>query len=597
MTGRRRPWRTRTVLLAGLFVPIVGVWVFSSILVAERWSDRTTSQRLENAAAEFADAFRIIADLTDEQALSVGQVLDVQLGLDSTDRAALADARRRVDRHEVPAAARDALAEVRAVRAAVDDGTVAFDALTTVYATASEALTRSWADQMASIDEIVGPRDRPAWFADRVGAVRESVELVVPSVSRVQASVALNLGSAEPDLVRELFAANRAFDEALRRIQPQPGSGVERAIDDFRADPAARATEESMAHAELVGTGTEEGLFVADAEGLLDGLVDGGRWASLVAEIAVASAEDLRVDARDEAAADLFAATRSLVAAVATMLAAIVVGVLAARRLATPARDLAAAARQVAAGNLDADPVPEHGPREVREVIAAFNDMTATLSAVERAAVALAEDHRSSDAAASLPGRTGEAMQAALDRLRNSVAEAEEHRTRLAVLATHDELTGLLNRRAALEAVDRDLRRARRDGTAVGVLFIDLDGLKAVNDRYGHAAGDDALRQCARALEDAARAGDVVARLGGDEFLISAIVDRSGRTSLSALAERARERVSGQVIAVGERWVPLRCSVGVALGDDATTDAGGLIDAADAALYQAKTAGRNRVSW
>ncbi|MEX2626247.1 MAG: sensor domain-containing diguanylate cyclase [Ilumatobacteraceae bacterium] len=268
-----------------------------------------------------------------------------------------------------------------------------------------------------------------------------------------------------------------------------------------------------------------------------------------------------------------------------------------ARRLSTPVHELAAAAREVAAGNLDVNQMPLHGPREIVEVINAFNDMTATLTAVEAASVALADDHASSTPITALPGRTGRALQAALDRLSGSIAEAEQHRARLDLLATHDELTGLLNRRAALEAVDRDLHRARRDGTAVGVLFIDLDGLKTINDEYGHAAGDDALRQCAAALRDGARSADVPARLGGDEFVISAIVDRGDRDSLTALAERVRERVSSQVIAVGDQWVPLRCSVGVALCDDASTDAGGLIGAADTALYQAKTTGRNRVSW
>ena len=594
---RRRPWRIRTVLLAGIFVPIAAIWAVSSIVVTERWSARATSQRVEHVADELARSLRVVAALVDEQALSVSHILTAQVGGDSPYQAALTEARQSVDDNDVPADARDALSEVRALRAAVDDGTVTFDVLISVYATAIDALTVTWADQMTAIDQIAGSRDRPAWYQDRMGAVRESVEMLAPSVSRVHASMALNLGSSDPGVIRELFAANRAFAGALRRIELQPGSRVEQAIDDFRADPAAQATEQTFAHAELAGIGAEPGLYVADVTGLLDGLGDGARWASLIAAIAVAATEDLVADARDQATADTRTAAEWLLAAVATMLLAIAVGVLTARRLSTPAHDLAIAAREVAAGNLDTHPVPLHGPREVREVITAFNDMTATLSAVEGAAVALADDHGSSRDVVSLPGRTGRALQAALDRLSASVAEAEQHRARLDVLATHDGLTGLLNRTAALEAVDRDLHRARRDGTAVGVLFVDLDGLKTINDEYGHAAGDDALRQCAAALRDGARSGDVPARLGGDEFLISAIVDRGDRDSLTALAERVRERVSSQVIAVGDRWVPLRCSVGVALCDDASTDASGLISAADTALYQAKRAGRNRVSW
>lgn len=589
-------------MLAGLCVPLCAVWIFSSIVITERWSVRATSQQLERAADELTDSLEVVPALADEQALSASHILTVQAGGDSTHEAALAVARRSVDADVSPATL-DALREVRAVRSAVDDGTVPFDVLISAYASAIDALTETWAGQLAAMDQIVGSRDPPSWFPDRMRAVQESIEMLAPSVSRIHAGVVVNLGLTDPDVVRELFASDRAFEEAIRRIDPQSGSRVGQAIRTFRSDPAATATEQSLAHAELAGIGAEPGLYAADASLLVDGLFDGARWASLIAEIATASAEDLRADARAEAGADTRAAVGWLGGALAAMLVAIVVGVFTARRISVPAGDLAAGAREVATGNLDARPVQPHGPREVRDVIAAFNDMAATLSAVEKAAVSLADDHASSGDVVLLPGRTGLALQTAMDRLRNSVAEAEQHRAHLAVLATHDELTGLLNRRAALDAVDRDLHRARRDGTAVGVLFIDLDGLKTINDEYGHAAGDDALRQCATAICKAARSSDVVARLGGDEFLVSTVVGRGDQSVLTSLAERVRERISSQVVVVGDRWVPLRCSVGVAIWGDSSTDAGrpidagGLISDADAALYQAKTSGRNRVSW
>lgn len=587
----------RSVLLAGLCFPVAAVWTFSSIVVTDHWSDRTTSRELDHAAGAFTDALQVVPALVDEQALSVSHILTIQAGGDPPDLGALTEARRSVDSHDVNPSTQDALGEVRAVRASVDDGTVAFDVLFSAYAAAVDALTGTWAEELSAIDRIFGSRGRPSWFPDRLGAVRESVEMLAPTIRRVHAGVAVNLGSTDPEVVRELFASNRAFDQAIRRIPPWPGSRVGQAISAFRTDPAATAIERALAHAELAGIGAEPGLYTTDAARLDDDLLDGTRWASLIAAIAVASADDLRADAQAEAASDTRAAAGWLLAALTTMLLTIGVGVLSARRLSVPAHDLARAAREVAAGNLDTRPVRPRGPREVREVITAFNDMTATLAAVEKAAVSLADDHGSSGGSVLLPGRTGRALQTALDRLRGSVAEAEGHRARLAMLATHDELTGLLNRRAALDAVDRDLHRSHRDGTAVGILFVDLDGLKAINDEHGHAAGDEALRRCAAALCEGARSGDVAARFGGDEFLISAIVDRGDRVALIALAERVRERVSSQVIATGQRLVPLRCSVGVALCDDPSTSADELIGAADAALYQAKSAGRNRVAW
>jgi diguanylate cyclase (GGDEF)-like protein len=127
-------------------------------------------------------------------------------------------------------------------------------------------------------------------------------------------------------------------------------------------------------------------------------------------------------------------------------------------------------------------------------------------------------------------------------------------------------------------------------------LFIDLDGLKAINDVHGHAAGDDALTLTAEALRATTRQSDVVARIGGDEFLVAGMVIE-GRDEVHQLAERIREAVADQELACAGGPVELHCSIGVALTeqDDETVDS--LVRKADAALYDAKRAGRNRVAF
>ena len=114
----------------------------------------------------------------------------------------------------------------------------------------------------------------------------------------------------------------------------------------------------------------------------------------------------------------------------------------------------------------------------------------------------------------------------------------------------------MLNREAALDAVTAELTRARRDHTTVMLLFIDLDGLKAINDTHGHKAGDDAIQAAAGALRGATRTGEIVARLGGDEFLIAgAPVHDHG--DVQALADRVHR-------AVTDSWVHERSALGPA---------------------------------
>lgn len=166
---------------------------------------------------------------------------------------------------------------------------------------------------------------------------------------------------------------------------------------------------------------------------------------------------------------------------------------------------------------------------------------------------------------------------------------------RLRHLAEHDPLTGLANRALLTQRLDEALARPRRTDRSVGVVYLDLDGFKEVNDAWGHGEGDLLLGEMARRICTVVRPDDVVARIGGDEFVV-ACVGIAGEPELRELAERIRARVAEPYgAALDAPFDRITASVGVAISHRTST-AKALIAAADRAMYDAKGAGRNRVS-
>src|SRR3989442_10490176 len=161
--------------------------------------------------------------------------------------------------------------------------------------------------------------------------------------------------------------------------------------------------------------------------------------------------------------------------------------------------------------------------------------------------------------------------------------------------ANHDPLTELFNRRLFEQWLGYSLAQARRDGTQLGLLFLDLDGFKAVNDRYGHKAGDVLVMEIARRFRQTVRESDVLARLGGDEFALLAPNAKDGH-ELAHLAQRLLHALSDpNRPALSDRQ--LGASIGIAFFPEDATDLQGLIAAADAAMYAAKRAGKNRIAF
>ena len=157
--------------------------------------------------------------------------------------------------------------------------------------------------------------------------------------------------------------------------------------------------------------------------------------------------------------------------------------------------------------------------------------------------------------------------------------------------ATHDGLTGLLNRTSIMEKLDDELARAARENSPLSVLMVDLDRFKAVNDTQGHLAGDAVLREAANRFRSAARRYDSVGRYGGEEFLI--VLPGCTAEAARVHAERIRLAIAGKPFRAESRPLGVTCSVGLASSDHCAPAM--LLREADDALYEAKALGRNCV--
>jgi two-component system, cell cycle response regulator len=166
-------------------------------------------------------------------------------------------------------------------------------------------------------------------------------------------------------------------------------------------------------------------------------------------------------------------------------------------------------------------------------------------------------------------------------------------REELRFQATHDVLTGIWNRRALLDLLQRELERASRGDGSTGLLMLDLDHFKQINDVHGHLAGDAVLREVARRVLQMIRSYDFVGRYGGEEFLV--VLPGCDRVQSLQTAERIRVAVAAAPIVINGLQIPVTTSIGVtAVAAEACEKQ--LLAVADAALYRAESEGRNRTA-
>jgi len=165
---------------------------------------------------------------------------------------------------------------------------------------------------------------------------------------------------------------------------------------------------------------------------------------------------------------------------------------------------------------------------------------------------------------------------------------------RLNYMSQSDELTGLLNMRGFMPLMEREASRSQRYGHKFAVLMVDCDQLKAINDAYGHEAGNRFLNYIVGRLKDVTRTTDLLARYGGDEFLI--LLPETSPEGALLVAERMRLAVSGSLLDIDGRPLTATVSIGVALFPEDSRDPRQLIDKADQAMYMSKQRGKNVVS-
>ncbi len=449
-----------------------------------------------------------------------------------------------------------------------------------------------WYNAYDRLQADVASWQPPGTFEVHVSALRQTYEAFLAGGHEIEGVIFVLEGTGPSDAKQEIIQAAGEYQTATGEFKGQLSPKAEQAWRHLQSDPSDRrfaATIQQGLDVALTGAAPP---FVGNATFAGESMTPGVHYLGDLNKLVTSASQDLH----DTALAQAAAASDRLVGEIVFLALLALVGfggvIVGGRVLIRPLKKLAAAALQVHSGDFDLERLPGSGPKEVVTTTEAFNDMASTLKAVEAKAVALAaEDLSDPELLTPLPGRTGHALQASVDTLAVRIRERELQRQLLHEAATHDSLTGLKNRAAIFEFLTHDVSRRREAGETVAVLFIDLDGLKPLNDTYGHEVGDTAILATGMALMQATDECDVVGRLGGDEFLVVLCHEHS--CAGDSVVERIRDSVAQCRIPVQDVLVPLEASVGVALTQcDADTDPMLLVRQADEAMYEAKKTAR-----
>lgn len=363
----------------------------------------------------------------------------------------------------------------------------------------------------------------------------------------------LDLREVEGLLVAEPDGLAFWLLDAEGRIQARAGRMADSAAQDFFPASLQQAAEPTRAVHEGTLPGLGPALFSLRS-------LEGPFRASVVATLPSSAAYRPLVEARNRVLRWGLGGT-----AVVMLLA-----FFAARRVLRPIPLLSHAAAQVSAGEMDVQ-LPVYGRNELSDLTLAFNEMAKRI----REARARLEETR--------------------DDLANANRELTDANRTLETLAITDGLTGLFNRRHFQEMLEREIARCQRMAKPLSLLMCDLDHFKAYNDRWGHQEGDAALRRVASALLNTIRNTDMAFRYGGEELAV--LLPHCTKEQAAQVAEKLRVAVSGR-----QEQRPLRfrtqyttVSIGVACFPEDARVARGLVDVADAALYEAKAQGRDCV--
>ena len=445
-----------------------------------------------------------------------------------------------------------------------------------------------WYRDYDELQSAIAAWQPPGSFEVHTAALRQTYAAFLAGGGEITGVTFVLEGLGPANSRQSLIQAAGEYQTATQQFVGHLGPLGQQAWDHLQTNPADRQFAATIKLGVNTALSNAKPPFAGNLDFAGSSMIPGLQYLVDLNKLVTASSQDLRNTALDQASAAanrLFSEVLFLGVLAVVCLAGVA---LSGRMLIRPLERLAAAARQIHHGDFDPERLPPAGPQEVVATTSAFNDMARTLKAVEAKAVALAaEDLSHPELLTPLPGRTGRALQASVDTLAARIREREVQRALLHEAATHDSLTGLLNRAAVLDYLTHDVSRRREAGETVAVLFIDLDGLKPLNDTYGHEVGDTAILATAMALAVSTGECDVVGRLGGDEFLVVLCHEHS--LDGDTVVERIHQSVRQCRIPVDDMLVPLDASVGVALTQcDSDTDPMYLVRQADEAMYEAK---------
>ncbi len=484
------------------------------------------------------------------------------------------------------------VAELKAVIPRIAAHTISYDEVNTYLTTMSADIDSVFYKDYDRLQSDIAKWQPPGSFEVHAAALRQTYASFLAGGQEIEGGIFVLEGTGPAGAKQQLVQAAGEFQTATNEFVGHLGPKAQAAWSSLQRNQADRHFEATIRVGLNVALNGLPAPFLGNLQFAGSSERPALRYLAALDTLVVAASQDLQDSALAQAATASHHFTYEIT--FLGLLALISLGgvIMAGRVLTRPLKELASAARQVHNGEFDLDRLPTRGPREVVATTSAFNDMASTLKAVESKTVALAtEDLAHPELLIPLPGRTGRALQASVDTLAARIREREIQRQLLHDAATHDRLTGLLNRAAVLDFLTNDVSRRRLAGETVAVLFIDLDRLKPLNDTYGHEAGDTAILVTAQSLLEASSECDVVGRLGGDEFLVVLCHEHS-RDGNDA-AERINQTISGHTIRVQGVQVPLKASVGIALTQcDARTDPMKLVREADEAMYEAKKIAR-----
>ncbi len=449
-----------------------------------------------------------------------------------------------------------------------------------------------WYRDFNRLQDNIATWGPPGVFEVHAAALYQAYQAFLAGGHEIEGGIYVLEGTGPADSQQELIQAAGEFQSATNEFSGHLTPTAQRVWDGIQTNPGDKQFAATIAQGLNVALHNLPPPFAGNLTFAGSSMRPGLNYLDDLNHLVTAASQDLSHGAALQAQQAGNAFVDRLVFLALLLLVCVVAVIATARFLTRPLTLLSRNALQVHAGNFDVSPIAETGPSEVIVTTSAFNDMTGTLQAVEAKTVALAdEDLSNPQLQTPLPGKTGMALQASIDALSNRIREQEVHRRQLHEAATHDRLTGLYNRAAIFDYLTNDVSRRRCEGETVAVLFVDLDGLKPLNDNFGHEVGDTAIVATGEVLNRTVGTCDIVGRLGGDEFLI--VLCHAHSIDGQEVIGRIHDNLAARTITVDDFEIPLTASVGVALtrcGPE--TDPMELVREADHAMYEAKKAAR-----